>query len=153
MVRPGTFRREFSVPLSALQGELNRLLEHYWPAWVTAGGERPAIVWEPAVDLFETGDEVVVLADLPGVEPAAVDLTVDGRSLFLRGERIADYPDGARPSGSIRERPVGAFLRQVTLPSDVNVDAVHAEFKSGVLHVRLPKVEAAKVRSIPIQQV
>jgi HSP20 family protein len=138
-----------------LQGELNRIVEHYWPAWApnlpfTSSEERSQVAWVPAVDLYETGDEVVIEADLPGVDPGAIDLTVDGRVLTLRGEK----PGCAGGEGSargVRERRFGPFLRQVMLPSEVEITAVNAQARNGVLTVRLPKSETARVRQVPIQ--
>ncbi len=80
--RPREWRREFSVPLQALQGELNRLFEEYWdperaaPAQAPTDLETPA--WAPAVDLDETPHELVLRVDLPGVDPAGVDLSLTG---------------------------------------------------------------------------
>jgi HSP20 family molecular chaperone IbpA len=152
MARPGWSKPD---PLASLQGELNRIVEHYWPAWApnlpfTSSEERSQVAWVPAVDLYETGDEVVIEVDLPGVDPGAIDLTVDGRVLTLRGEKPES--GGGEGSGrSARERRFGAFLRQVMLPSEVDITAVKAQARNGVLTVRLPKSETARVRQVPIQ--
>jgi HSP20 family protein len=152
MARPGSSKPD---PLASLQGELNRLVEHYWPAWApnfpfSASDERAAVAWVPAVDLYETGDEVVIEADLPGVDPGAIDLTVDGRVLTLRGEKPESGP-GEGSARALRERRFGTFMRQVMLPSEVDITAVKAQSKNGVLTVRLPKAETARVRQVPIQ--
>ena len=153
MIRPGTWRRELTVPLQSLQSELNRLFEEYWqPA---AGGPVPShptdlatAVWTPAIDLSETPTELVLVVDLPGVQPSTIDLSLTGNVLSLRGEKAAvEVPDGHNRA---RERPVGSFHRQVTLTEAVNFDQVQAEAKDGVLTVRLPKQETAKPRTIPI---
>jgi HSP20 family protein len=156
MVRPGSPLRDFSAPLNALQGEFNRLVENYWPAWApgphhVASEDRPAGAWIPAVDVYETADELVVLADLPGVHPSAIQLSVDGRVLTLRGEKPAPGGPSKAESDQLRERRFGPFLRHITLPTEVNVDAVRADFRLGVLEVRLPKAEEARTRRIPIQ--
>ncbi|HEV3166781.1 MAG TPA: Hsp20/alpha crystallin family protein [Isosphaeraceae bacterium] len=154
MNRPGPFP-DFSVPISALQGELNRLIEHYWPirppGAAGPSAERPSATWTPAVDLYETADEVVLLADLPGVNPSGIDLTVDGRLLTLRGEKPPGTAEGPASSDLTRERSFGPFHRQITLPSEVNADGVRANVHSGVLEVHLPKTESARSRTIPIQ--
>src|SRR5690348_10326570 len=103
---PGPFR-DFVVPLSSLQHELNRLIEHYWPVRPTTaggGGERPSAAWTPDVDLYETADEVVLLADLPGVDPGSIELTVDGRLLTLRGEKPPGLTEGPAGTDQFRER-------------------------------------------------
>jgi len=154
MPRSTQWRREFSAPLHALQSELNRLLEDYWnPGRVGPGQATPTDLepagWVPAIDVVETPQDVIVLADLPGVDPASIDLSVTGNVLSLRGEKPAgDFPEGA---GAIRERHFGAFHRQVSLPGEVNFDGIQAEARDGVLKVRLPKQEEARRRKIPIQ--
>ena len=135
---------EFSAPLHALQSELNRLLEEYWnPSRVGPGQSTPTdlepAAWTPAVDVVETPQELVIMAELPGVDPASIDLSVTGNVLTLRGEkRGGDFPEGA---GTLRERQFGPFHRQVNLPGEVNFDGVQAEARDGVLKVRLPKQE------------
>jgi HSP20 family protein len=155
MIRPGTWRREISVPLQSLQNELNRLFEEYWPP--QPGGSASSqptdlatAVWTPAIDLSETPTELVLVVDLPGVDPSTIDLSLTGNVLSLRGEKVqaAEVPDA---HNRVRERAVGSFHRQVTLTEAVDFDRVQAEAKHGVLTVRLPKQEAARPRTIPIQ--
>jgi len=154
MSRSTPWRREFSAPLHALQSELNRLLEEYWnpsrvgPGQVTPTDLDPA-AWVPAIDVIETPQEVVITAELPGVDPASIDLSVTGNVLTLRGEKRAGEP--AEGTGSVRERQFGAFHRQVSLPGEVNFDSVQADARDGVLKIRLPKQEEARRRKIPIQ--
>jgi HSP20 family protein len=142
-------------PLGALQNEINRLVEHYWPTWApnfpfTGTEDRPAVSWVPGLDLYETNDEVIVELDLPGVDPGGIDLTVDGRVLTIRGQK-PEISTGAGSDHLIRERRFGPFLRQVTLPTEVDIGGVKAQAKQGVLAVRLPKAETARVRQVPIQ--
>ena len=154
MIRPGTWRRELNIPLQSIQSELNRLFEEYWQP--QAGGpvagtptDLATAVWTPAIDLSETPTELVLAVELPGVDPTTIDLSLTGNVLSLRGEKVAaEVPDGHT---RVRERPVGSFHRQVTLSEAVDFDRVHAEAKFGVLTVRLPKQEAARPRTIPIQ--
>jgi len=153
MTRPGSWRRELSTPLHALQGELNRLFEEYWnPSGLGAAASAPMDLvpsaWNPRVDVYETPEAFVLMADLPGVEPSSIDLSVTGNVLTLRGEKAAsELPEG---HAQTRERESGPFHRQLTLSSEVNFDAVQAETRNGVLTVSLPKQEAAKPRTIPI---
>jgi HSP20 family protein len=155
MTRYGSWRREFSAPLNALQGELNRLLTHYrnfgslgpTPAEPTEEIEPPA--WVPAVDMVEAPDQVTLWVDLPGVDPAKVELAVTGRVLTLRGEKAAGEFGAARSHAL--ERPFGPFFRQVALPSDVDVEKIEAEARDGVLTVRLPKADAVRPRTIPVR--
>jgi HSP20 family protein len=159
MSRPGYWRREFAAPLNALQGELNRLFAHYRNLGLGPLGPAPAepteeiepsATWVPAVDLIETPEEVVLWADLPGVDPAKVDLAVTGRVLTLRGEKAGgELGGGSR--GHALERQSGPFFRQIPLPSDVDVEAIQAEAHNGVLRVKLPKAEAVRPRTIPVR--
>jgi HSP20 family protein len=154
MIRPGTWRRELTVPLQSLQSELNRLFEEYWqPAATGAAGASPTdlatAVWTPAIDLSETPTELVLVVDLPGVDPSKIDLSLTGNVLSLRGEKVG--VEVSNGHNRVRERPVGTFHRQVTLTEAVDFDRVLAEARNGVLIVRLPKQEAALPRTIPIQ--
>jgi len=152
--------REFAAPLNVLQEDLQRLFEHYRNGGATPtsathahgdppAGREPGSAWLPPIDLYETAEEIGLLVDLPGVDPAAVDLTVSGRTLTLRGEKPRDPSDQAL--GRTLERPSGPFHRQVELPDDVDVDAIRAEAHNGVLSIRLPRVEAPRPQTIPIR--
>jgi HSP20 family protein len=154
MIRPGIWRREFTVPLQTLQSELNRLFEEYWqPAAGVVPGATPTdlatAVWTPAIDLSETPNDLILVVDLPGVDPASIDLSLTGNVLSLRGEKAIGDQSGA--TLRVRERATGSFHRQVTLTEEVDFDHVVAEARNGVLTVRLPKREAAKPRTIRIQ--
>jgi HSP20 family protein len=154
MSRSTQWRREFAAPLQALQTELNRLFDEYWapgrvrPAQPPPTDLEPA-AWTPVVDTIETPQEIILMVELPGVDPASIDLSVTGNVLSLRGEkRVSEVPDG---TCSTQERQFGAFHRQVSLPGEVNFEGVQAEARHGVLKVRLPKQEEARRRTIPIQ--
>jgi HSP20 family protein len=146
------WRHDLTAPLHALQHELNRLFEDYRSSGFfgshPSGSGPGTIAWVPAVDLYETPEAVVIEADLPGVDPSAIELSVTGNLMTLRGEK----PAGSAPPGhgSGRERQFGTFFRQLTLPNEVDVDAIQAESHNGVLKVVLPKIASAKPHSIPI---
>ncbi|MBV8267609.1 MAG: Hsp20/alpha crystallin family protein [Planctomycetaceae bacterium] len=156
MARSAPWRRDLTAHLHVLQSELNRLLEEYLNPARRGSSPAPPMdlepsAWNPAVDVFETPEEIVVLAELPGVDPKTLDLSLTGNVLTLRGEKQArDIPEGAVV---VRERQLGTFHRQVVLSDEVNFDAVQAEAQDGVLKVRLPKKETAKTRTIKIQPV
>jgi HSP20 family protein len=156
MARFRPWRREFTVPLQALQTELNRLFDEYWNTERFSGGPsspmdlEPA-AWVPALDLAESEDAYVLSAELPGVDPSSIDLSVTGNVLTLRG--VKPSASDVEPTGPLRERQFGAFHRQVILSGEVNFDAAQAESRNGVLVVRLPKQEAARPRTIPVQTV
>jgi HSP20 family protein len=105
-----------------------------------------------AVDVCEEGDDFVVATPVPGVAADDIDITVLGDSVRIRGERREQRQEGGpEQRWLMREQRFGSFERLVRLPSPVKADAANAEFKDGVLTIRLPKTEAAKERRIPIR--
>ncbi|HON92398.1 MAG TPA: Hsp20/alpha crystallin family protein [Sedimentisphaerales bacterium] len=104
----------------------------------------------PAINIYQQDDGIVMMAEVPGVEPENLDLTVLNDSVTLKGRREEkDNVDGNRVYR--RERFQGAFARTVTLPAAINPDSVKAHYAHGVLTVRMEKAESAKVRKIAIQ--
>ncbi|WP_309103884.1 Hsp20/alpha crystallin family protein [Microbacterium sp.] len=101
------------------------------------------------VDLFREGDQYVLHADLPGVDPGSIDVDVDGGQLSIRAQRTADTREGVR--WLARERGAGSFLRQFTLGDGVDVDRISASYDSGVLSVVIPVSERAKPRKIAVE--
>jgi HSP20 family protein len=99
------------------------------------------------VDLFRDGDQYVLSADLPGIDPASVDLDVDGQLLTIRAERTA-------PSEQVKwlthERPYGSYMRQFTLGDGVDSERITANYEHGVLSVIIPVAERAKPRKIEV---
>jgi HSP20 family protein len=155
MARFQPWRRDLSAPLQTLQTELNRLFDEYWnPARFAASGHTPPMdlepaSWTPDVDLVESPDAYILTAEIPGVDPASIDLSVTGNVLTFRGVKPAD--EGATSTGLLRERRFGPFHRQVALSGEVNFEAVQADARNGVLTIRLPKQEEAKPRTIPVR--
>ena len=101
------------------------------------------------IDLFETDDEVVVKASLPGVKAENIDISVTGQVLTLRGESREEHEEKAQ-NYYRRERRSGTFLRQISLPTEVDSGKADASFEDGVLKLRLPKVEAVKPKTIKV---
>ena len=105
--------------------------------------------WSPAVDIFETEDELVLKADVPEVELKDIDLRVENNTLTLSGERKFEKDDTSKGYHRI-ERSYGQFTRSFTVPSTVDTEKVGAEYHNGVLTVKLPKKAAAKPRQVKI---
>ena len=105
--------------------------------------------WYPALDIAEQDDGVVVKAELPGLKAEDIDLSVDGNSLTISGEKkdCSEEKDG---SYYHVERQYGTFQRTITLPSEVDSDKIKATYNGGVLTVHLPKSESAKPRRIRV---
>jgi len=153
MPRSGEWRRGAGSPLHILQSELNRLLEDYLqPARYGAAEPPPTDIdpqaWSPAVDVYETNEEMIVVVEVPGVNPASIDLAVTGNVLSVRGSKEPPALPDSVPH--LRERRFGAFHRQISVP-DVDFDKAQAEAHDGVLLIRIPKRSAAKPRTIPIR--
>lgn len=101
------------------------------------------------VDLFRDGEQYILHADLPGVDPGSVDVDLDGSQLTIRAQRTADNREGVR--WLARERGAGQFLRQFTLGEGVDLDRISASYESGVLSVIIPVSERAKPRKIEVE--
>jgi HSP20 family protein len=105
--------------------------------------------WAPAVDIFETENELVVKADLPDVQEKDIDVRVENNTLTIRGER--KFNNEVHEDNYLRvERAYGTFTRSFLLPNTVNTEGIHAEYRSGVLSVRMPKREETKPKQIKI---
>jgi HSP20 family protein len=100
------------------------------------------------VDLFRDGDQYVLSADLPGIDPASVDLDVDGQLLTIRAERPAPTSDSVK--WIAHERPYGSYMRQFTLGDGVDTERITANYEHGVLSVIVPMAERAKPRKIQV---
>jgi HSP20 family protein len=154
MSRSSQWRREPFVPLHFLQNELARLLEEYLQP-ERRGGAAAAPTdleptgWTPLVDVYETPEETLVVAEIPGVDPAKVELSITGNLLVLRGAK----EDGGLPESQlqVRERRFGAFHRQIVLSNEVDFEATQADARNGVLTIRLPRRKSAMPRNIPIR--
>jgi HSP20 family protein len=105
--------------------------------------------WAPSVDIYEQDGNLVLKAELPGIDPKDVDVRVENNVLTLRGERKLDT-EVSKENYHRVERSYGAFSRSFTLPNVVDTDKIKAEFKDGVLRLVLPKKEEAKPKQITI---
>ena len=106
--------------------------------------------WSPAVDIFETEDELVLKADVPDVDSKNIDVRVENQTLTLSGERKFEKEDSAKGYHRI-ERGYGQFTRSFTVPATVDTEKVEAAYNNGVLTVKLPKKAAAKPRQVKIE--
>lgn len=134
--------------LTAIQDRMNRLFQE---TMANSRGQEHLEngAWAPAVDIFETGDRIVLRADLPGLEQSDIELRVDDNTLLLKGERRA--PGDVRPEEYHRsERPQGPFLRSFGLPGNVDQAGIRATHRNGVLEVILPKKQEAKAKAIRV---
>jgi len=105
--------------------------------------------WAPSVDIYEDQNSITLEVDLPGLKPGDFNLSIENYRLTLSGERKFEKEKKGDNWRRV-ERSYGSFTRAFSLPSTVNVDAVNAEFKDGVLRVALPKKEEVKARQIQV---
>jgi HSP20 family protein len=132
--------------LSTLQDQFNRLFNE---SFRTHPEESALTTWAPAVDIYETPNELVVKADLPDVNEKDIDVRVENNLLTIRGER--KFEKSVSEENFLRvERSYGAFSRSFSLPNTVNAEAIGAEYKNGVLTVTLPKREESKPRQVKV---
>jgi HSP20 family protein len=135
----------FRVPtLSDLRRGVERLFESI-PAYDVVTGARPF----PSLNVWEDGETLVAEAEVPGLTMKDIDVTVVGDELTIKGQRTPQ--DGAKPVYHRQERGTGAFSRTMTLPYEINADAVEATLRDGILTIRLPKSETARARKIAVK--
>jgi HSP20 family protein len=134
-----------SSPFRELAREMEEAFGRFFPAW--SGEERG---WMPAVDMVDEKDEIVVKADLPGLDQKDVEVTVQDGTLTIRGERKEEKEE-KKEGYYYAERSYGAFVRSLPLPRGVEADKVKATFKKGVLEVHLPKAKEAKGKTIEVK--
>jgi len=134
--------------LATLQDRIDRLFEDTFGR-VRAPSADEAFEgarWAPAVDILEKPNELVLRADLPGIDPKEVEISVENNTLTLRGER--KFESDVKEDDFRRiERVYGSFVRSFSLPRAVDAEKVEAEYRNGVLEVKLPKRPEAKPKS------
>ncbi len=136
----------FRAP-TTLQEQINRLFEDSF--FRGRGDESALTTWAPAVDIYETEHELVVKADLPDVNEKDLDIRVENSMLTIRGQR--KFEQSVKEEDYLRvERAYGSFTRSFSLPNTVNTEAMKAEYRNGVLTVRMPKREESKPKQIKV---
>ena len=136
--------------LNMLQERMNRLFDDAGRTWRT---DEPAATttWSPAVDIFETEGEIVVKAELPGMDRKDIALNLEKNVLTLRGERR--FAKETKDDNYHRiERSYGAFSRAFSIPATVDEEKISADYKDGVLKIVLPKKEQVKPKQIRIAE-
>ena len=112
-------------------------------------GELPTRAWAPAVDICENENNIVLKAELPGVDPKDVEVRVEDNTLYLKGERKFEK-DTKEENYHRIERSYGSFARSFALPNSIDAEKVAAEYQDGLLTLTLPKREETKPKTIKI---
>jgi HSP20 family protein len=147
-------RRERGVAPTGRMPDLFREMEErmrrMWQDFPLLGGTEVAGEWAPRVDVSESDEEVHVKAELPGLEPSDLDISLDQDHLILKGEKKEEREKKGK-GYYVAERSFGAFYRSIQLPSEVDPQKVEASFKNGVLEIKMGKQEEAKKRITHIE--
>jgi HSP20 family protein len=131
--------------LNTLNEQVNRLLGDSF----ATPGETALANWTPAVDIYETENELVVKADLPDVNEKDIDIRVENNTLTITGER--KFEQKVNKDNYLRvERAYGTFSRSFSLPNTVNTEAIQADYHNGLLTVHMPKREESKPKQIKV---
>ncbi|OPX23151.1 MAG: hypothetical protein B1H04_04030 [Planctomycetales bacterium 4484_123] len=127
--------------LRQMQRRMDRLFGEFF---------RPLAPAFPPVNVYTDDEGAVITAELPGVEAEDLDVTVAGQTVTIRGERKADQP-GQDVRWHRQERRFGSFHRQVEVPFGIDPDAVEADYRRGVLEVRLRRAESERPKRVPVR--
>lgn len=136
--------------LRNLREEVNRLFGSAVAPWQGDSSSIATSVWSPAVDLKEEPDKFVLKADLPGVDPKDIEVTMEDGVLTIKGERRFESEQERQGYKRI-ERAYGTFYRRFALPDTAEADKIEARSENGVLHVVIPKHERAQPRQITVK--
>lgn len=145
LMRGGPWRE-----LARMEREMEELMNRFfreWP-WPWRAGEVRG--WAPPVDMLDRKDEVILRADLPGLEQKDIEVTVEEGILTIRGER-KEEKEVKEEDYYCCERWAGAFARSFVLPPGVDAEKIKATFKNGVLEIHLPKTKEVKGKKIEIK--
>jgi len=130
--------------LTGLRRQMNRLLDYFPTA------EEPGFEWWPAVNVSETPETVVITAEVPGLDPKEIEISVVGETLTIRGEKRFEKEEKGK-TWYRREIVGGKFTRSFNLPAAVDAEHVDATAKAGILTITLPKRAEAKAKKIEVK--
>src|SRR5437867_9064088 len=132
---------------NTLRDELNSFFElPLWSSFPQAG--QLFTGWSPALDLFQSNDNIVAVIELPGMRKEDIEISLHDGTLTISGERKRESANGEKAERT--ERYVGTFRRSITLPTRVDANKVNASYRDGILTVTLPKATEAKPKQIPV---
>ncbi len=130
---------------------LDRVFDDFFFPSNTWARREKAKKWSPSVDIFDDEDNIVLKAELPGVDKKDITIDLENRVLTIKGER--SFEDAEKKDNYYRrERVFGTFERAFTIPEDIDAEQIKASYKDGVLEVQVPKPEKKEPRKIEINQ-
>jgi HSP20 family protein len=142
-------KRDTPGMLSGLPDEFFHMFGSQPSRWLSESGESSGFAWTPNVDIKEDKDHFTVRADVPGVDPKDIEVTLDKGMLTIRGERKEEKKD-EREGYRCVERFSGAFYRRFTLPDTADAEKVSARTDKGVLEVTIPKTAERQAKRIKV---
>ena len=148
--RPAVQRDDFFDPMFSLRREVDRIFDEFFNGFGSTGNG--ALSLRPAVDIADTDKELIVTAEMPGLDEKDLDVSLNGDLLTIKGEKKAEHEE--KDGGAYyMERRFGSFSRSVRLPFQVGDQDIEAKYDKGVLTIRIPKpMEMQKaVRRIPVK--
>ena len=134
--------------LNRMQRDVEDMFERFFGEAGTSSGT--AAMFAPPLDVIDRGNEIVVRADLPGLTREDIEIHVEDGMLTVRGEREEQREEN-KDNYRWSERWEGAFMRTIPLPTEVERDKIQAEFRNGVLEIRIPKKKEAAPKKIEIK--
>jgi len=136
--------------IEEIRKEMDRLFEEFLSPVRRRRAVSTEGVISPNVDIFERGNELVILVELPGVKKEEIELVISDDRLIVKGE--IKKPEGVKEEDYIlNERSYGSFTRSINLPSDIDKSSVKASFNNGILEISMLRKEEAKPKEIKIQ--
>jgi len=135
--------------LERMRREMDRLWDSFFETRSRRRGTEIA-EWVPSLDVSETKNEIVVKAEIPGIDPKDIDISLLNDVLTIKGEKKQEKEE-KEENYHLIERSYGSFSRSIRLPKEVQGDKINASYKNGILKVMLPKSEEAKKREIKIR--
>jgi HSP20 family protein len=142
------FRELVPFDFEQMRREMDRLWDSFFEERPRKRVEKRE--WLPSLDVAETKDDIVVKAEVPGMDPKDVEISLSNGVLTIKGEKKHEREEKEEDYHLI-ERSYGAFTRSVQLPAEVQSNKVNASYKNGILKVTLPKSEEAKIKEIKIK--
>jgi HSP20 family protein len=130
---------------SSFQDEMERTLDKFFDRETSFGMD-----WSPDIDISETDNDITVKAEIPGVDPKDIDITVMGDTLTIKGEKKEEKEEKGKSYYRV-ERSSGSFTRTINLPSQVMADKAVAKGHQGILEITLPKTKKEKTKKITVK--
>ncbi len=144
------WRRFEAAPFEGFRNEMERMMQRFFGEPIGGNGATAIESWSPRVDMEETDKEVLVKADLPGVDPKNIDISVTGDVLVIRGDKKEEREEKNKNYHRI-ERFQGDFYREISLPPGADPEKITAASDKGVITITIPKKAGVQPRKIPVK--